>query len=415
MPIIKGRIFYGWVVVMAAFIICAVITGTIFSFGVFFKSIEDAFELSRATTSSIISVSMVFSGVFGVLGGWAVDRYGARIIAFLMGLFTGLSLILTSQTGATWQLFITYSLLLAIGTSPIYVVIMSVTMKWFEKRRGLAVGIASSGMGFGQMLMAPMAAFLISNYNWRIAYSIFGVIAWLVVIPAVRFLKSNPRDIGVLPDKAEPISKNIHSANTRTNTEILQTGGLSLLQAIKTRSYWLIVAIWFVLAASVMLTMTHIVPHATDVGYSVGQAAAILSLAGISITAGNVIMGFAYDRIGRRTTVVICALFISIPLTGLVWSQSLWMLYLFAVFFGLGHGGLTASTFALVGDTLGLKSIGIILGTLDIGWWAGAAIGPVLGGYIFDIYQSYSLAFMIASASMLLAAILGAFVRSEIN
>ncbi|MFC2015044.1 MFS transporter [Chloroflexota bacterium] len=414
MSVIKRKNSYGWVVVFAAFILMVAVFGTSFSFGVFFKSIEKAFDLSRTTTSSIISASMVFSGVFAVISGWAVDRYGARIIALLMGLFTGLSLILTSQTNGAWQLFITYSLLLAIGTGPIYVVTMSTTMKWFEKRRGLAVGIAGSGAGIGQMLMAPLAAFFISNYDWRVAYIIFGVIAWLLMIPASRFLKGNPRDIGVLSDGIEQTPENLHLPAHGTSPEILQTTGLSLSQAIRTRSYWIIIVIWFALAVIVMLTMTHIVPHATDIGYSAGQAAAILSLAGISSTTGTALMGFVCDRIGRRTTVVICGLFISIPLVGLVWSQSLWMLYLFAVLFGLGSGGLSTSTVALVGDILGVKSIGVLLGTMDVGWWAGAALGPLLGGYIFDVYQSYSLAFIIIAVFILLASILVMFIRDEI-
>jgi OFA family oxalate/formate antiporter-like MFS transporter len=110
---LKGKLFYGWVVVTVFLVIQAVLLGTTTSFGVFFKSIESEFHLTRTTTSAIFSVSMLFLSVFSVLGGWALDRYGPRIVLFLMGLFTGLSLLLTSQTNAAWQLFITYSLLLA--------------------------------------------------------------------------------------------------------------------------------------------------------------------------------------------------------------------------------------------------------------------------------------------------------------
>ena len=121
---LKDRLFYGWVVVAAFFIVGTTIWGIRFSFGVFFKSIEAEFNRTRAATSGIFSVYMVFGGVFTILGGWALDRYGPRIIVLVMGLFTGFSLLLTSQTNSLWQLFITYSLLLAVGTSDMYVVIM---------------------------------------------------------------------------------------------------------------------------------------------------------------------------------------------------------------------------------------------------------------------------------------------------
>ena len=123
---IKDRIFYGWVVVTATFIIGLAMFGTRNSFGVFFKSLESEFDLNRATTSGIFSAYMVLGAAFAVLGGWALDRYGARITILLMGLFTGASLLLTSQASAIWQLFASYSLLLALGTGAGYTMLMAI-------------------------------------------------------------------------------------------------------------------------------------------------------------------------------------------------------------------------------------------------------------------------------------------------
>jgi OFA family oxalate/formate antiporter-like MFS transporter len=114
------------VVVVTFFVVGIAIWGIRFSFGVFFKAIESEFDLSRAATSAIFSVMMVFGGIFVILGGWAADRYGPRIILLFMGIFIGLGLVLTSQTGAFWQLFFTYSLFLAMGSSAIFVLVMLV-------------------------------------------------------------------------------------------------------------------------------------------------------------------------------------------------------------------------------------------------------------------------------------------------
>ncbi len=176
---LKDRLFYGWVLVIAFFIIQAILLGVNTSFGVFFKSIEREFDLSRATTSAIFSVSSLLSCLFSVLGGWASDRYGPRVVLFLMGLFTGLSLVLTSQTNAAWQLFITYSLLLSTGIGAIYVVTMSTISRWFDKKRGLALGIAMSGSGLGMVVMALLAALLISKCQWRIADLVIGSVSCL--------------------------------------------------------------------------------------------------------------------------------------------------------------------------------------------------------------------------------------------
>jgi len=174
---LKDKLFYGWVVVAAFFIVGTIIWGIRFSFGVFFNSIESEFNLTRAATSTIFSIYMVLGGVFAILGGWALDRYEPRIVVLLMGLFTGLGLLLTSQTNSLWQLFITYSLLLSIGTNATYVVLTSTVSRWFDKKRGLALGIAGSGVGLGMMVMAPFATYLISNFDWRMAYIGIGLIA----------------------------------------------------------------------------------------------------------------------------------------------------------------------------------------------------------------------------------------------
>lgn len=172
---LKNGLFYGWVIVIVFFVIQAILMGIASSFTVFFKPIEAEFDLTRTTTSAISSVSMILAPISAFIGGWALDKYGPRIILLLMGLFTGLSLVLTSQTGAAWQLFITYSLLLAVGMGAIYVVAMSTVSRWFDKKRGRAVGIAGSGGGLGTVAMAPFSTYLISRFDWQKAYLIIGI------------------------------------------------------------------------------------------------------------------------------------------------------------------------------------------------------------------------------------------------
>ena len=143
----KEGVFYGWVIVFACFIITATLCGVSYCFGLFLKTLESEFNLSRAVTSSVFSTNMVFYGVFAVVGGNLLDRSGPRAVVLLMGLFTGVSLFLTSQTGSAWQLFITYGLLLAVGTGPGYTVVMATTSRWFNRKRGLALGMVGSAAG----------------------------------------------------------------------------------------------------------------------------------------------------------------------------------------------------------------------------------------------------------------------------
>ncbi|MEE9399085.1 MAG: MFS transporter [Dehalococcoidales bacterium] len=407
---IKDKLYYGWVVVIAFLVIGTTLYGIHFSFGIFFKSIESEFNLSRAATSAILSANMIFAGIFAFLAGSALDRYGPRIVILVMGLFTGLSLLLTSQTGAAWQLFITYSLLLAAGAGPLFVVPMSAVSKWFDKKRGLALGIASSGIGLGTLFMAPFATYLISRFDWRMAYLIIGLIAWLFVIPLSRVLKRDPYEIGALPD-----GEIAYSGDRRSEKENIQPVGLSLKKAFRTRSFRLVMFIWFLYASNIFLVMTHLVPHATDMGFSELEAATVLSLTGVAAIAGRVLMGVLADRIGRKVTVIICTLLQAGVMVWLIWADELWMFYLFALVYGYAFGGTSPAMAALLGDTFGVRSLGAILGTLEISFGIGGAIGSAAGGLIFDVNNSYSLAFILGAIAMGIVTLLVSQIRREKN
>ncbi|MBI2861040.1 MAG: MFS transporter [Chloroflexi bacterium] len=403
--------FYGWVVVAACFIIGTVIFGIYFSFGVFFKSIEAEFDLPRAAVSAILSVQMVLGILFTIAGGWASDRYGPRMVFLLMGLFTGLSLVLTSRVDAFWQLFITYSLLLSMGANATYVVLTSTVSHWFAAKRGLALGIAGSGVGLGAMVVPLLATFLISALDWRAAYLVIGLLAWAIVLPLSRLLRKEPADIGAQPD----------GASFQSSVETGQPGiedtlpYLSLPQAWRTRSFWMVMFIWLFFAGNAFLVFTHIVPHATDMGISREGAATVLSIIGGVGIAGRIFMGGVSDRMGRKSALVMSTLVQAGAMVWLVWAQSLWALYVFAVVYGFTYGGINSTASALICDAFGLARIGAILGVLDIGFGLGGAIGPALGGLVFDARGDYQMAFWLGAASMLIVTWLVVLIRREVG
>ncbi len=409
---IQDKLFYGWVVVAAFVAIGAIIFGSYQSFGVFFKSIESEFGLTRAVTAGVLSVQMVLGSVFAILGGWALDKYGPRIVILLMGLFTGLSLLLTSQATASWQLFITYSLLLAIGGGAIYTAVMATVLRWFDKKRGLALGIGGSGVGLGIVVIAPLAAYLISSFGWRMAYIVIGLIALLIVIPLSRLLRKNPHEIGALPDGAKSYSGEIGIEEPKTEDSTHLTG-FSLLQAFRTSNFWLFGSIWFLLSFCYLLLLTHIVPHATDIGIPFMEASTILSVIGASIIAGRLLMGRVSDSIGRKTTAISCALLQVGAIIWLIWLQDLWMFYIFGIVWGFNRGGLDPPLTAMIGDTFGLRNIGVIIGTIQVAWGIGSAVGPAVGGLIFDVSNSYSIAFLAGAVAMLAVALLITLIKRE--
>jgi OFA family oxalate/formate antiporter-like MFS transporter len=403
---IRDRIFYGWIVVLAIIVSNFVMMGVTSSFGVFFKSFENAFGLTRATTSAILSGRMVFSCVFAFAGGWAIDRYGPRIVFSVMGFFIGVSFILTGLTNAAWQLFITYSLLLAIGVGATYVVTSSTILRWFSRKRGLALGIAGAGGGLGMVFLAPFAAYLIESLDWHKALVILGGIAWLFMLPVARLLKKDPYEIGTLPDGDMPDSSDIMIEETESQSE-----KLTLLQTLQTANFWFFIFIWVMMAFCWFFVLTHIVPHATDLGFSAVEAATIVSLTGIAMTTGRLGIGIITDRISARLAAILCSLLGA--LLWLIWADELWMLYLFGLISGFTLGGFGTATTVLIGEAFGLSDIGKILGMLEIGFSIGAAIGPFLGGLIFDISGSYRIAFLITAGTVLVRCLLVALIRRE--
>jgi len=411
----RDRLFYGWVILAALLIINTVTQGLSNSFGVFFKSLEGEFGLTRMATSGIFSTHMALGCVVSIIGGWALDRYGPRTIIFLMGLFAGLSLLLTSQVNSSWQLFVTYSLLLSIGTGSIYVITMATILRWFDKKQGLALGIAGSGAGLGTLAIAPLATHLISNSGWRTAYLLMGLAALLIVIPLSRLLSKGPSEIEARPGGVKPGSSGERELEKTGREDSARLAGFSLPQASKTRNFWLLGSVWLLYSFCFLLILTHIVRHAIDMGIPAMEAAAILSLMGGSNIAGRLLMGRASDSLGRKATAITCALLAAGAMTSLIWSQELCMLYLVGIVCGFSFGGLDPSVTALIGDSFGLRNIGVIMGTLNIAWGIGAATGPAIGGLIFDVTGSYAAAFSIGATAMLAVALLIALSKRGIK
>ena len=382
--------------------------GARYSFGVFLKSLEAEFNITRAAASGIFSVYMLLCVLIAMLGGWALDKYGPRKIGLVMGTFTGLSLLLTSQVAASWQLLVTYSLLLSLGTGAMYGVVNTTASRWFIKKRGFVVGITSSGGGVGAIVLAPFATYLISGFNWRTAYIVVGLISWFMMAFVSLWLKKDPRDMNLFPDGARTESK---SAAIKEAGAPKQTLDFTISQAFKMNQFWLLGLAWVFLSLSLHMIYIHVVPYAVDAGIASMDAAFILSLLGIANITGRLIIGRLSDNVGRKPLGVACGLVHFTTLLWLMQSHQLWMMYGFAIVFGFLWGGSGTIITSLVGDTFGTRNLGSIMGFITAGWAFGAAVGPAAGGLIFDVSGSYYGAFGTGAAALLVSACLLAFLK----
>ena len=251
------------------------------------------------------------------------------------------------------------------------------------------VGIVKVGTGTGQVLVPLFAVAIIAAFGWRNAYLILGTLALVILVAAAQLLRRDPQSIGLLPDGGSD------EPGDAGNGPLGRDMPLSV--AIRNRQFWTICIVEFVAFFCIFTIIVHIVPHATDLGLSPATAVVVQStFGGVSMLA-RFVMGVAIDRIGGKHSLIIC---FSVFLCGFIWLQmarEAWMLFLFAVIYGLAHGGFFTVVSPTLAELFGTGSHGLLFGIVLFSGTIGGAIGPLLAGYTFDVTGSYQMVFLVLS------------------
>lgn len=352
--------------------------------------------------SGSVSLNWIVHGLLNIVMGGLNDRFGPRIVLTVSGVLLAIGFLLVSQTNAIWQLYLFYGGVVGAAMAGFYVPLVSTVAKWFVRRRSFMTGIVVSGASIGTLVGPPIANWLISIFDWRLAYIIMGSVASLIVVLTAQLLRRDPAQVGQLPDGE-------HKEQISGQESMI--GGLSLRKAACTGQFWILLGIWFCCGFCSYAIVIHIVPHAIELGINSSTAASILAtFGGVSIL-GRVIMGNTADRIGNRTVLIIAFVLMAITLFWLISAKELWMLLLFAAVFGFAYGSCDSPISPLVATLFGLRSHGLLIGILSIGFTIGTATGPYLAGYIFDVEGSYQVAFLIFTIVAIIGLILVTVLR----
>lgn len=398
----KPKFFYGYVIVVAAFLIQVVGFGIYSSYGIFFNPLLVEFGWSRAVISGAASLFVVMMGLFSMIVGGLNDRFGPRITVAACGFFWGLGYLLMSQVNTVWQLYLFYGLIAGMGVSGIDVLPLTTIARWYVRRRGMMSGVVKMGAGVGILSIPLVVSWLISSYGWRTSFSIIGIVALVFMVLVAQFLRRDPSQVGQLPygqNEAEPPSSNSG------------TGVFSLRRAIHTRQFWMLCVIYLLIIFFGDAILVHIVLHAMDFGVSPTGAASILAVIGGVSILGRFITGSAGDRVGSKWVMIFCLLIVAATFFWLQVAGELWMLYLFAVVYGFAQGGLFTLMSPWVAELFGLSSHGAIFGAVAFGGTIGGAFGPVIFGRIFDVTGSYQLAFLLSAVISIIAIIVALFLK----
>lgn len=402
----RPRFFYGYIVVFACFLIQGIGIGTYVSFAVLFKPMLAEFGWSRAIVSGSYSVAYLLMGILGVFSGMVNDRFGPRALMVVTAFFYGAGYFLLSHVQSVWQLYLFYSVVFGIGLSPIDVIPMTVTARWFVRKRGIMTGLVKTGTGAGQFSMTLLTGLLVMYYGWRHASVLLGLIAAIILAGAGLLLRRDPAQIGQLPDGGY--------SQAETRTKAAETG-LTLREAGRTGSFWLFCIMNLLVFSCLIIIMVHIVAHGSDIGLDPLKAAGVLSTIGAMSIAGRLLAGFASDRIGTRRSMIFCLI---ILIAGFLWLRgagNLWMLYLFAVVYGVAHGVYFTLISPMAAELFGIASHGAILGVSFLSGNIGGCIGPVLAGYVFDRVHSYRPVFLVMAGISAAALLLAAFLKPAVQ
>ncbi len=397
----RGKVFYGWWIVLASGVGLALHYGPLIvgTFGIFLKPLSQEFGWSRAQISFAFSLSALGITVTLPLIGRLVDRFGARKVILPAVLLFGVGVLSLSFLSVhLWHFYVIYLLIGVVGSGTTPVPYAKVISRWFDRRRGLALGLSVAAIAVGGSIMPSLAQALITAIGWRYAYVLLSLVAIGVVIPVVGLLlKETPQLMGLAPD-GEAVGRAEGTAHSNHEE------GFSLREAWQTGTFWLMVSAFFFVSVSFHGCIIHLVPMLTDRGLSAQEAALGASLLGGGILLGRVTTGYLLDRF-FASSVAVC--FFGATTLGviLLWSGAAGNLaFLAAVLVGLGQGAELDLIPYLVSRYFGLRAFGEIYGYAFAVFTLGGVVGPLLMGMGFDATGSYQLVLGVFAVATLTAA-----------
>ncbi len=386
----------------ACFGILLVAYGIQFSYGVFLPAIAAETGWDRTSLSLPFSLYILIYSALGAASGWCTDRWGPRIVITCGALLLGTGLVLTSQVQAQWQLYLAFGLIAALGMSAVYVPCSATVVRWFVRRRGLALGISSSGQSFGNLVIPPLGGTAGRRLWLALDLSRAGRGGRRADRAVRRPGGARSRAHGAAQRRYRAAS----GAWTGPEHRVAAEAAWTLRAAQRTAALWLLTAVYTMTFTVAFLPLVHIVPFALDLGVRTVRAALVVSLIGAGSLTGRLLSGAASDRIARLPLLAIGLVMQALAFLGFLASSGVGLLYPSALLFGLAFGATSILFPAIVGDFFGRLAVGRILGFSWAIAASAACFGPVIAGYLFDRTGSYASAFILSAALNLVAACL---------
>ncbi len=385
------KIFYGWVIVAAGIVMTCVGIGSMLSLGVFLQPMSEAMGWSRSGISLAAMLNFLCMGVGSFFWGSLSDRFGTRVVVLSGGILLGAGLVAASRAATLGQFQLLFGVIVGVAAGSFYAPMTATTTRWFVEHRSLAVALVSAGLGLGSMTIAPLAGWIITNYDWRVAMLVIGDLAWLLLIPAALLVRN--------PPAAAPVVLAPGAVAAREFT---------VAEALRTPQFAAIALTHFACCAAHSGPIFHMVTNAIDHGVSAMAATTVLGAAGLASLSGRVICGLLADRLGAKRVLIVGLAIQAVAVSLYLVTGQLAGFYALALMFGLAYGGVMPLYAIVVREYFGARIMGATFGAVAFASTLGMALGPWAGGWFYDSLGSYAWLF-IASFGIGLGAVAIAF------
>lgn len=381
--LVDANVYYGWIVAWGCFVASLVVFGMTYSFGIFVDAMMVSFEASRGRISLVYGVHTFVLFVSAGLVGGLVDAIGPRRMLTVGGVLLGAGLVGASRSESLLALFLSYGVVAAVGLSVVYVVAYATVPKWFSRRRGLANGVATAGLGVGLLTVTPVASSLIDAFGWRTAYLVLaaGLVAVLGLVALV--FAGDPADVGADPAHEFP--------EGRPESDVLGASARirRATSVVRRPAFLLVLLGWVCVYATLYVVMGHLVLYVTDVGMARWVGVWAVAALGVSTSGARIGLGFVSDRVGRVRLFVTCSALMGLTLLLLPLAVAPLAVFGFAVVYGVGYGGNGALLSPLVADMFGTTDLNTLFGVMSLAFAVSGLLAPPIAGTIHDAVGTY--------------------------
>ena len=390
------------------------ITSAGYLFGVFLPVLVEHFGWTRAQISTANSLCLIVISALGPFVGRLTDRFGPRTVIASGAVLSGAGFMTLGLVGLSDALnrvvtpltqFYAGSIVFGAGVaSAAFVPLNTIVANWFVRRRGLALGVTSTGMSIGALAMIPLAGWLIDRFGWRSAYVALGALMVAVVLPlAIFVMKRRPADVGLLPDGDSEEGPSASADASRPAME--QAADVDLAHAVRSFAFWALAGAYVVYGLAQSSVMVHSIALLVERGWAAHDARGLMSLLALASTMAKVAVGYLADRISPPRLAAACYLLLGAG-TGLLAAPDSPFVWMYSIFCGTAMGGIAALQGMLVARQFGVRHFGSNFGAMSTFLLGASAASPVVSGYIYDLIGSYSPGFVVWALAQCVGALL---------